>query len=100
MDQRLKDMVTGRKFLCRTLGKLFEPSNAPLLSLLSLLGQDQIAEVASRIEIMKMKEGTALPTLKKGMFMLLRGNLEIKTHWKLETGLDDPQKFYLDYIEK
>ena len=68
--------------------------------MLSLLELDSIAEVASQMKVMKMKAGSHLPLTNKGMFVLLKGRLDIKTHWKIEDGQDELQKFYLDYISK
>ena len=55
--------------------------------MLKLLNLDCIAEVAANIKIFKLKKGSFLPTLKKGMFALLEGNLEVKTHWKVNEGM-------------
>ena len=70
----------------RTLGKLFSPNSAPVLEKLSLLSMESIAVVASNVKVLKLKRGTQLPTLKKGMFIVLSGSFEVKTHWKLDEG--------------
>jgi len=87
MDNSLKKTKIGRKFLLATVGKLFEPERAPILSNLKLLNLDCIAEVAEKIRIYKINKGTYLPTLKKGMFVLLKGYLEVKTHWNVSQGM-------------
>jgi hypothetical protein len=87
MENSLKKTKHGRKFLLATVAKLFEPDRAPILSMLKLLNLDCIAEVAANIKIFKLKKGSFLPTLKKGMFALLEGNLEVKTHWKVSEGM-------------
>lgn len=54
------------------------PQAAPLPS--------PFTEVASQFRILELKEGAALPTLKKGMYILLEGELECRTHWNKEAG--------------
>jgi len=47
MDNNLKKTKLGRKFLLNTVGKLFEPERAPILSNLKLVNLGCIAEVAA-----------------------------------------------------
>ena len=50
------------------------------------------------MRVMQVKDGVTIPTLKKGMFMLLDGQIKVRTHWKLKEGLSLLQKQYLAYI--
>ena len=94
----VKKSTPGRKFLLRTFGRLFDPETIPVLQKLNLLHLDSIAEIADNVTLLKLKEGVALPTLKQGMFILLQGNLKVKTHWKAQNGMEPVQTLYSDYI--
>lgn len=98
MDLALKKSRDGRKFLLRTFGRLFNPETIPVMHKLNLLQLDSIAEIAESVTVFKLKEGVTLPTLKQGMFILLQGKLTVKTHWKVQNGMEPIQTLYTDYI--
>ena len=82
MNEELKKTRIGRKFLLETVSKLFNAEQAPVLHKLKLLDLSCIAEIAQKIRLYKIKKDTVLPTLKRGMFVLIKGRLEVKAHWK------------------
>ena len=82
MDEDSKKSKNGRKFLLGTISKLFSSERAPVLDKLKLLDVSCIAEIAQKIRLYKIKKDTVLPTLKRGMFVLIKGRLEVKAHWK------------------
>lgn len=82
MNEELKKTRIGRKFLLETVSKLFNAEQAPVLHKLKLLDLSCIAEIAQKIRLYKIRKDTLLPTLKRGMFVLLKGKMEIKPHWR------------------
>jgi len=82
----------------RTLGQLLNMGNSPVLGMLNLLSLESVSEVSSKLRVLKLEKGCQLPTLKKGMFVILKGKFEVKTHWNRAKGLDPSQKAYLDYL--
>ena len=69
-----------------------------LFSEFFLTKKKQIHEFTKTMRVMHVKDGVAIPTLKKGMFMLLDGKIRVRTHWKLKDGQSLLQKQYLAYI--
>ena len=61
---------------------------------------DQLLDFANRLRIMKLKDGAKLPLAKRGMFIVLSGNLRVVTHWQPNEGLTTHQKAYLSFIYK
>lgn len=57
-------------------------------------------EFAGCMEVVHVRDGTRIPMMKKGMFVLLEGRLKVRTHWKLCNGQGMLQKHYLAHVYK
>lgn len=56
-------------------------------------------EIASKFRVIELDKDQYLPTLKKGMYVLLEGKLSCTTHWNKKEGHTVSQKNYLKYIK-
>jgi len=61
---------------------------------------DQLLDFANRLRVIKLKDGAKLPLAKRGMFILLTGNMRIVTHWQTNEGFTAHQKAYQSFIYK
>jgi len=52
----------------------------------------------SSMSLYHFKQGSQIPTTKKGMFLLLKGKMRVRTHWKLRDGISLLQKQYLAHV--
>ena len=57
-----------------------------------------LTEIASKFRVIELDEGQYLPTLKKGMYILLEGELKCTTHWRRKEGHTPNQQNYLRYV--
>lgn len=49
---------------------------------------EQLLDFAQRLRVIELKDGAKLPVLKRGMFIVLQGSLNVLTHWKLSEGFN------------
>ena len=66
--------------------QLFDPNVCDLLPMLKLQSMDLLTEIGNSLTLIELSKGQTLPTLKSGMWILLKGKVEVKTHWKVEEG--------------
>ena len=100
MNERQRQTPQGRGFQARTVHKLFSPIICSLLVKLHLQIPDLINEVGNELRLYHLEKGALLPTMKDGMWFVLKGRLRSKTHWKLRGGVTEDIQMYLDYLHK
>ena len=90
--------MAAKRFLMRTIGKIMRPPQCTVFELNYINETEQIIEFANHLQVVKVKRGSSLPTLKRGMFILLDGSFKVTTHWNIETGMTANQKHYMHFI--